>query len=104
MIEINFATVLTFVSIPCVVLALFAWKLHQWTAARKQQAAAQMKRDLLVIKGVGASIALGEAIAQAVQQLPVECNGEMSRALDYARDVKCEHKEFLFQQGIKNLH
>jgi len=85
-------------------MALFAWKLHQWTAARKQQATAQKQRDFLVIKGVLASIALSEAIAGAVQQLPVQCNGEMSRALEYARDAKREHKEFLFQQGIENLH
>ena len=93
-----------FISVPCIVLALFAWKLHQWTASRKQQAAAQKQRDFLVIKGLGAAISLGEATAKAVQQLPVECNGEMSRALDYARDAKREQKEFLFQQGIENLH
>jgi len=103
------------VSVPCILAVFCAWKLHRWEAARQKAAAkqeeehkeqdeARKQHDFLVIKGVGASISLGEAIAKAVQQLPVECNGEMKQALDYARDTKREQKEFLQKQGIESLH
>lgn len=52
----------------------------------------------------GASMALGEAVARAVQRIPdAHCNGEMTKALDYAVKVKHEQKEFLESQGVHAL-
>nr|DAL85276.1 MAG TPA: hypothetical protein [Caudoviricetes sp.] len=59
---------------------------------------------VLVIKGVGAAIALGEATAKAVQRIPdARCNGDMEGALEYAKRVKHEQKDFLTEQASENL-
>ena len=63
------------------------------------------KQELLLIKGVRAAIALGEATAKAVQRIPdAHCNGDMSKALDYAEEVKHEQKDFLAEQGVHFLY
>lgn len=60
--------------------------------------------QLYLIKSVGASIALGEATARAVQRIPdANCNGDMHAALEYATKVKHEQKDFLTQQAIEAL-
>ena len=60
------------------------------------------KFEFLLIQSNGAAIALGEATAHAIRD--GKCNGEMSDALAYAQKVKHEQKDFLAQQGIKNLY
>ena len=67
-------------------------------------AAAQKRSMVLVVKGVGAAISLGEATAKAVQRIPdAHCNGEMKDALEYAQAVKHEQKDFLTEQAAENL-
>ena len=62
------------------------------------------QQELLLVQGVGAAIALGEATAKAVQRIPdAHCNGDMHAALDYAAKVKHEQKDFLARQGIEAL-
>ena len=57
--------------------------------------------EYLVIKSINASMALGEATAEAVQRIPdAHCNGDMHAALEYARTVKHEQKDFLSRQAI----
>lgn len=57
-----------------------------------------------MVKATWASIALGEATAKAVQRIPdAHCNGDMSKALEYATQVKHEQKEFFAEQGIHAL-
>lgn len=56
---------------------------------------------LLLIKSVGASLALGEATAHAIKD--GKCNGEMSAALQYAQEVKHEQKDFLYEQSVKSV-
>jgi len=63
------------------------------------------QQELLLVQGVGAAIALGEATAKAVQRIPdAHCNGDMHAALDYAAKVKHEQKDFLARQGIEALY
>lgn len=63
------------------------------------------KQELLLVQGVGAAIALGEATAKAVQRIPdANCNGDMHAALDYAAKVKHAQKDFLTQQGIEAIY
>ena len=63
------------------------------------------RQELLLVQGVGAAIALGEATAKAVQRIPdAHCNGDMHAALDYAAKVKHAQKDFLTQQGIEALY
>lgn len=66
---------------------------------------ARKKSMVLVIRGVGAAIALGEATAKAVQRIPdARCNGDMEGALEYAKSVKHEQKDFLAEQALENLY
>lgn len=70
-------------------------------AAEEERERAREQLQLLTIKSVNASIALGEATARAVQRIPdAHCNGDMHAALDYAAQIKHEARDFLSQQGI----
>ena len=63
------------------------------------------KQELLLVQGVNAAIALGEATARAVQRIPdAHCNGDMKKALEYAVDVKHKQRDFLEEQGIIQLY
>lgn len=62
-------------------------------------------QELLLVQGVSAAIALGEATAKAVQRIPdAHCNGDMRKALEYAQKVKHEQKTFLAKQGVHFLY
>lgn len=69
---------------------------------RDERESAREKNEILLVKSVGASIALGEATALAL--LNGKCNGETEAALEYAQQMKHEQKDFLTEQGIKNLY
>ena len=77
--------------------------------AAKQKKAEEKERDreqleLFLIQSTNAAIALGEATAKAVQRIPdAHCNGEMSKALEHATNVKHDQKDFLTQKGIQAL-
>ena len=60
------------------------------------------KNEVLIIKSVMASIALGEAAATALKN--GHANGETEAALEYARKIKHEQKDFLTEQGIKGIY
>lgn len=63
------------------------------------------KQEVLMVKGINAAIALGEATAKAVQRIPdAHCNGDMHAALEYASNVKREQRDFLNEQGVIHLH
>ena len=52
------------------------------------------RQELLLVQGVGAAIALGEATAKAVQRIPdAHCNGDMHAALDYAANINAANQE-----------
>lgn len=60
--------------------------------------------EKMIIKGIGAAIALSEATAAAVQRIPdAHCNGDMHEALEYARRVKHEHKDFLYEKAVESI-
>ncbi|MDD3251744.1 MAG: serine/threonine protein kinase [Lachnospiraceae bacterium] len=66
---------------------------------------AREQNQYLLIKSVGAALALGEATARAVKRIPdAKCNGDMDAALNYATEIKHEQKDFLTRQGIKDLY
>ena len=70
-------------------------------AAQDAREASREKLMVLLVQSTGASMALGEATARAVQRIPdAHCNGDMHDALDYAQQVKHKQKDFLAQQGI----
>ena len=66
---------------------------------------ARRRNEVIVIEGVNAAIALGEATAKAVQRIPdAKCNGDMAAALRYASEVKHKHKDFMTEQGVDALY
>ena len=63
------------------------------------------QQELLLVQGVNAAIALGEATAKAVQRIPdAHCNGDMRAALEYASKVKHKQRDFLDEQGIVQIY
>ena len=95
--------------LPTAITAFCFWLLQQRITkrdkAQEERERAREKNEVLIIKGVGAAIALGEATAEAVQRIPdAHCNGDMHAALEYARKVKHEHKEFLTEQSVQALY
>ena len=108
-IELSIGGLVTLLGLPTAITAFCFWLLQQRITkrdkAQEEREKAREKNEVLIIKGVGAAIALGEATAQAVQRIPdAHCNGDMHAALDYARKVKHEHKEFMTEQSVQALY
>lgn len=56
------------------------------------------------ISMISGSMALSIATAEAVQRIPdTHCNGEMHSALEYAKKIKGEQKDFLTKMAIENI-
>lgn len=108
-VEIDIMGLLALMSIPSAITGFCFWLLQKNITKRdddrSKQEAAQKENELLLIRGVGAAIALGEATARAVQRIPdAHCNGDMHEALEYAQKVKHEQQDFLRKQGIENIY
>ena len=108
-IELSVGGLVTLLGLPTAITAFCFWLLQQRITkrdkAQEERERAREKNEVLIIKGVGAAIALGEATAQAVQRIPdAHCNGDMHAALEYARKVKHEHKEFMTEQSVQALY
>lgn len=104
---IDSLSLVVFMGIPSAVTGLCFWTIQRSIVKRDEkrdkQEEARKKNELLLIKGVGAAIALGEATAESIKRLDSACNGKMSKALDYAQTVKHEQKDFLSEQGVSNF-
>lgn len=108
-IELSIGGLVALLGLPTAITAFCFWLLQQRITkrdkAQEERERAREKNEVLIIKGVGAAIALGEATAEAVQRIPdAHCNGDMHAALEYARKVKHEHKEFLTEQSVQALY
>lgn len=108
-IELSIGGLVTLLGLPTAITAFCFWLLQQRITkrdkAQEERERAREKNEVLIIKGMGAAIALGEATAEAVQRIPdAHCNGDMHAALEYARKVKHEHKEFLTEQSVQALY
>ena len=105
-IELSFAGLVTLLGIPTAITAFCSWMLQRRIAKREDaqdaRERAREKNEVLIIRSTGAAIALGEATAEALKN--GHCNGEMEAALEYARKVKHEQKDFLTEQGIHALY
>ena len=104
----NIDAVIIAAGIPTAITSLFFWHIKCMLEKKeKEREHAEQNRqhnELLIIKGIGASLALSEATATAVQRIPdAHCNGDMSAALEYARKVKHEHKDFLYEKAIDSI-
>lgn len=106
MVQIELSTVLVFMGVPSAVTAFCFWLVQKGITKREkqhdEQETARKKNEFLLIKSVGAALALGEATAHAIRD--GKCNGEMSAALEYAQRVKHDQKDFMTEQGVENLY
>ncbi len=112
MVTVNFEEiVVAFVvamGVPSALMGFMIWKLEQRITKREKQLEEREKAQedflILMVQSTGASIALGEATARAVQRIPdAHCNGDMHQALDYASEMKHKQKDFLAKQGIRAI-
>ena len=108
-IELSIGGLVALLGLPTAITAFCFWLLQQRITKRdRAQEGREKAREqnvVLIIKGMGAAIALGEATAEAVQRIPdAHCNGDMHAALEYARKVKHEHKEFMTEQSVQALY
>lgn len=95
-------------SIPSAITGFCFWSLQRRIEKRdkelEEKEKAKEENELLLIKLAGASLSLGEATAAAVQRIPdAHCNGDMHAALEYARQVKHEHKDMLYETAVHNM-
>lgn len=102
-------TLLMAMSIPSAITAFCFWMLEKHLEKReKSQAereAVRERSEILMVKSIGAAIALGEATAEAVSRIPdAHCNGDMHAALEYARKVKHEQKDFFVEQSVHEIY
>lgn len=100
--------ILVAAGIPSAVTGLGIWwiqrKIAKQEKTREEKEAAKEENELLLIKLAGASLSLGEATASAVKRIPdARCNGDMEAALQYAKRIKQEHKDLLYENAVKNL-
>lgn len=102
---LDFTSIAVMLGIPSAVTGLCFWavkrSIAKRDAERDERDKAREKNEILLIRASGAAIALGEATALAIQE--GKCNGKMEKALEYAQTIKHEQKDFMVEQGIKNL-
>ena len=93
-------TLLIAMSIPSGVTAFCFWlieeKMKRERQEREQKEAIRQQSEILLIKSVMAAIATALKNGHA--------NGETEAALEYARKIKHEQKDFLTEQGIKGIY
>jgi hypothetical protein len=96
------------VGVPSGITAFCFWllehKLDKREEEREKKEKIREQQEVLMVKSIGAALALGEATAEAVARIPdAHCNGDMHAALEYARKIKHEQKDFLTQQSIEAI-
>ena len=99
----DWVEILGIASVPVLCLTAFInWQVRTLENRIDEKEQARSERDYLVVKGVMASIGLGEAQARELQK-DGKVNGNTSSALEYATEIKHKIEDFYTQQGVKNL-
>lgn len=106
MITINLAGLIAIAGIPTAVTGFLFWILKRSIEKREkshdEKEADRETHELLIIKSVNASIALGEATAIALRD--GKTNGETENALKLASEAKSAQVDFLTKQALKKLN
>jgi len=99
-------TLIVAMGIPSAITGFFFWllerKMEEQEKKRDEKEKIRERQEFLMVKSIGAAIALGEASAIALKN--GHTNGETEAALEYARQVKHEQKDFLTKQGIEAIY
>lgn len=100
---VNLAMVM---GIPSAITGFCFWLLQRRLGEREklsdERERIRQKNEVLLVRSVGAAIALGEATATALKN--GHANGETEAALAYAKKIKHEQKDFLIEQGILSIY
>ncbi|SHI24199.1 hypothetical protein SAMN02745823_03813 [Sporobacter termitidis DSM 10068] len=92
--------------------AYIKWRFDKHDKADKERNEARVKKETLMLRGINAAAALGDATAECMQSLAVDesgkvtafkCNGNVKAAREYAANVKHELRDFMDEQGVQNL-
>ena len=106
MIQLDIGQLVALMGIPSAITGFCFWMLQRRMTKRDEEIdrreKAREKNEVLLVRSVGAALALGEAAATALKN--GHANGETEAALEYARQVKHEQKDFLTEQGIRALY
>ena len=102
-------TIIIAMGVPSAITGFCFWMMEKKIEKRQKEQdkkdEARKQNEIIVLKGVNAAIALGEATAWAVQRIPdAHCNGDMHQALEYAEKIKHEQKDFLTEQGVEAIY
>ena len=105
----NLTAVIVAMGVPSAFTGFCFWMLERRIAGKQREQdrkdEARRQNEIIVIEGVNAAIALGEATARAVERIPdAHCNGDMHRALEYAEKIKHKHKDFMTEQGVDSIY
>lgn len=106
MIELDIAQLVALMGIPSAITGLCFWLIQRRLTKRDEELdrrdAARERNEVLLVRSVGAAIALGEATATALKN--GHANGETEAALEYTKRIKHEQKDFLTEQGIRAIY
>lgn len=87
------------------VLRRFEKRIDAKERREEEKEQARQRHETLLIMISFASLALGEATAEAVQRIPdANCNGDMHEALNKAKEAKAEYRRFETEQAVRSLH
>ena len=80
-------------------------KIDKREKALEEREQARIKSQTMTIKLIMAALSLGEATAEAVKRIPdTHCNGDMDGALEYAKKIKAEYRDFEHEQTAIAMH
>ena len=106
MIELDIAQLVALMGIPSAITGLCFWLIQRRLTKRDEELdrrdAARERNEVLLVRSVGAAIALGEATATALKN--GHANGETEAALEYAKRIKHEPKDDLTEHGIHAIY
>ena len=94
--------------VPSALIGFVMWWLKRYIDKMEKKREAREQNTerlmLLIMQTSRATNVLAEATAKAVQRIPdAHCNGDMTAALETARRIQSEEKEFIMNQGIKHI-
>jgi len=94
--------------IPSAITGLLVWwikkRIDKQDEERQEREKNQERLMILIMQTGRATSVLSEATARAVQRIPdAHCNGDMKKALDDAKRIQTEEKDFLINKGIKHI-
>ena len=88
--------------LPSAIVGIFVRRLEKRWQSKEDT---RMEYEQLMIELTMASLSLAEATAGAVQKIPeAHCNGEMSSALDWSKEIKKKYYSFTREQTAKVIN